>query len=299
MVRQLPHSGLIALTATGRLAVLSNQLTVIDALQGDTLMTFPFTYTGCVVSGSCLVTSDDGRFVAGSTNDALIVADLVSRSIVLTKQYSHTLPSIGALAFASDNTRLIIGGQMHSVSVMALPSGELVDSLSEVRDVVGFSIMPDGRTAALALSNGEVQLWDWMGHAVVDRLKDCKAWCSAAGSSKHSLMAGCAGGAIRVWDSRTLRLKGVIEGYPFIGLRFSGSRMADLIITGSGPGTLEPPAGVTTSGILVFDASTLQLVASWRGHDHRGILYTTTTPDASLFATCGYDGTIAIWRFKP
>jgi WD40 repeat protein len=296
------HHGLIELTSSGALAVLSpgtlsNRLTVVHAIQGDTILSLPFGTGCCAISNEGLASSADGQLVAGSVNSALIVVDLSSRTALLANEYTHTLASMGALAFASDDSQLLIGGQMRGVMVMDLPSGQLADSLPQV-SVVGISIMPDGRTAALARFNGEILLWNWKEHAVVDTLTDCESWCASLARSEHTLMAGCGGGTIRVWDLQTLQFRGLMRGHPYIGYGFSAGHGGDLMIVGSGPGSPNNPDGLTTSEILVFDVSTLQPIASWRAHDARGILDTAMTPDGSLFATLGYDGMIDIWRLN-
>jgi WD40 repeat protein len=300
LVRQLEGRGdLIELSPTRELAVLTvDRLVVLNAIEGDTVYSAPPPIHADEYSDRGLAFSGDGRLLAASMNNALVVVDLSSRTEMIRRAFAiDRLPfSIGALAFAPDDSLLLIGGQMPRVLALDLQSGRFVDTLL-VRYVTGISILPDRSTAAVADFFGDVQLWTWKEHRAVDTLGVCGRWCDAAASTDRFLAAGCGGDTIRVWDSRTFQFHGFLQGHRFIGLRFSAGG-SGLLLAGSGPGTSHPPNGETTSEILLFDLDSLQPIASWRAHSSDGIYDTAMTPDGSLFATCGYDGIVNLWRLR-
>jgi WD40 repeat protein len=300
MVRELAGRGeLIELSSRGELAVLTGGgLIVVDPLAGDTLIvTAPPVIYGNEYTDRALAFSRDGGLLAASANSSVIVLDLDRGRQAFRRTYpiDHVMRSMGALAFTPDNSMLLIGGQMSHVILLDLPTGDIVDSLGIGRIVVGISILPDSSMAAVATFGGEVILWNWTDGEAVDTLRDCGSWGACLGSTESFLAASCGPDTVRVWDSGTLQLRGLIGGHRFIGHRFSLGR-SGYMLAGSGPGTSDPPEGVDASEVLLFDLTTLKPVASWRAHSPVGIYDTAMTPDGALFATCGYDGTVNIWK---
>lgn len=302
LVRQLTAgSGLIELSSRGQLAVLTGRgLTVIDPVSGDTLVALiPPAMLGDEVTGQALAFSGDGGLLAATTNSSLVVFDLDWGTEILRRTYpvGHVIWNMGALTFTPDNGMLLVGGQISPVMVLDCLTGDIVDSLGGRMYVSGISILPDESLAAVATFGGDVIIWDWTGGEMVDTLTGCGSWCNAIASTDSFLAASCGPDSIRVWDSHTLHLRGMIGGYRYIGLGFSVGR-SGYLVAGSGPGTPDPPEGVDASEILLFDLTTLEPVASWSAHSPTGVYDTAMTPDGALIATCGYDGIIDVWKFK-
>jgi WD40 repeat protein len=302
-VRKLVDGGgLIALGSNHLLAILTERhLVIVNATEGDTLFSTSSPTHADLNTDRALVFSDDASLLAASVNEALLVVDVQAHTVLARHDYvrGSGLRSIGALAFSPDNRQLLIGGQINQVFVMDVPSGHMADSLAVSNGgTVGMSVLRDGTTAAIAGSDGRVQLWAWKDHATLETLGDCEGWCSAADASARFVVAGCEGHSIRVWNSQSRRLAGTIRDHQFIGLRLSTTKLNDLLIAGSGPGSPRNSENLTTSEIIVFDLSTLQPIASWRAHTADGIYDVAASPDGSLFATCGYDRVVNLWRLE-
>jgi len=302
LVRNLTATGgIIEFSTRGELAVLTGEsLTVFDPVTGDTLDAIaPPHILGDEITGRALAFSNDGGLLAASTNSSLVVFDLDGGTQIFRKTYpaDHVLWSMGALTFAGDSGMLLVAGQRSPVVVLDVRTGDIVDSLGGLMDITGISILPDRSTAALATFGGEVILWDWTSGDIVDTLRGCGSWCNAVASTDSMLVAACGSDSIRVWDSRTLGFRGVIERYEFIGQHFSVSA-SGLLLAGSGSYRTEPGEGMDSSEIILFDLRTLEPVASWGAHSSAGIYDTAITPDGDIFATCGYDGAVIVWRRK-
>jgi WD40 repeat protein/serine/threonine protein kinase len=158
---------------------------------------------------------------------------------------------IGALDFAPDGKALVAGDADHRLRVFDLASGETDVNIPEAH--------PEGITAVAWSPDGSLL---------------------ASGS-------GFAGGPIRLWEARSGRSVGALEGHT--------SWISELVFSRNGR-WLYSAAGDQT--IRIWDVQQRRLVATLRGSEDE-LWGLALSPDGTTLASTCKDGVVAFWNARP
>jgi RNA polymerase sigma factor (sigma-70 family) len=155
--------------------------------------------------------------------------------------------------------------------------------------VHGVTLCREGRTAAWALQDGSVKLWDLArrqqrGHF---RLHASQVCCLAFSPEGHRVASADREGTLKVWDTTTGQEQAAVPGprSPVRALALaSGSK---LLASGGDDRT-----------VRVWDARTGKELAALEGH--RGRIHAVAfSPDGRFLASASADGTVKLWTCTP
>jgi eukaryotic-like serine/threonine-protein kinase len=157
--------------------------------------------------------SADGVLLASSGADRFVrVWDVdKGRQLIEFPAADHR---VDAVAFSPDGTRIATGGLDRSVRVWDSANGrELLSFRGHTAPVFSVAFSADGNLIAAADQGGAVKVWDALSGQEARVLRGTDAWAGGvAFSPDGTLVAAGSHGAVALWDARTSRSRGTLEG---------------------------------------------------------------------------------------
>jgi hypothetical protein len=199
--------------------------------------------------------------------------------------------AVRALAVTPDGSRLVTGGDDHTIRIWNLASGRLERTLQGHTDSVqAVAITPDGRRIVSGGKYDVVRVWDFASgqfeHTIAGQA-GCRAVYAMAvtGDGKRVVLGG-AGAVVQVWD--------LVGGRVEHSLRSTDSTVRTVAITPDGKFAL---SGGDAGTIQVWDLDTGLPVRALNGYT-RPVLAIAVTPDGRRVVSGGHDNTVQVWDLE-
>ena len=195
-------------------------------------------HTACV---STLAFDGSGRRLVSGSHDRLVKTwDPKAGTCLLT--LNEAAPTWGegmlAVAVSADGTRIAAGGQGRSVRVWNATNGDLVWQAEGHTDRINsLAFDPRGRWLVSASDDHAVRVWDVAdGRAVATLTEHAQAVKAVALSGDGERMATAGADGVRLWDTGTWAVKGILlsraERKPTDAMSVAFSPRADLVASG-------------------------------------------------------------------
>lgn len=271
--------------------------------------------------------SNDGRAVAGATNDGRIgVWDTAGDKIA-------TLPGhegqVTALAFSPDGKRLASAGSDGTAKVWDILRQREARTLGHKGPVTSVSFSPDGSRLATGSDDKVISIWDLTGQGAFREYRGHKRPAQAVAFSPDGKHLVSTSREVRLWstaaDTHPEKLDGLPEDATAVAFSPDGTALAVAAVNEVGLWDLKQgrrQQGVRVPGAkyaLTFTASGRCLVASASGGPSGEVkLWDLANPDplislsaggvlravamtdsAGFIAAAGDDGRISVWRKDP
>lgn len=199
--------------------------------------------------------------------------------------------AVRALAATPDGSRLVTGGDDHTIRIWNLTSGRLERTLQGHLDSVrAVAVTPDGRRIVSGGTFDVVRVWDVASGQFVHTIAGqagCRAvYAVAIAADGRRVIFGGAGAVVQVWDLAGGRVERT--------LRSGDSTVRAVAITPDGRFALIGGDGGT---IAVWDLDTGQPVRSLNGYT-RPVLAMAVTPDGRKVVSGGHDNTVQVWDLE-
>lgn len=240
----------------------------------------------------CGAVSHDGRILAAGAWDKTVRLWDIERRVPLAVMQGHT-QEVNALAFSPDDKVLVSGGWDAAVRCWDVASRTLVRALpTQTVSVNALAISSDGKTLATATGNwklrnmpGEVKLWDMASGKELTTIAKTGARFNAAAFSPDgtTLAYGGTDYVVNLWDVAKRHERGslrLLNEPVFLQFLAQGRLLA---------------AGERLGGVTLWDV-TMPGEPRIRFQGHKGTVHSIgVSPDGSLLATAGADGTVGLW----
>jgi WD40 repeat protein len=199
--------------------------------------------------------------------------------------------AVRTLTITPDGSRLVTGGDDHTIRIWNLASGRLERTLQGHADSVrAVAVTPDGRRIVSGGTYDVVRVWDFASgqfeHTIAGQA-GCRAVYTMAvtGDGKRVVLGG-AGAVVQVWD-----LVGSRVEHTF---RSGNSAVRTVAITPDGRFALSGGDGGT---IQVWDLETGRPVRALNGYT-KPVLAMAVTPDGRRVVSGGHDNTVQVWDIE-
>jgi WD40 repeat protein/serine/threonine protein kinase len=227
--------------------------------------------------------SPDGRTVAASGNQAIVLLDLFTRAARFVRGVGATLE----LAFSPDGQRLVAGGRNGQIFVWDLPREKLSVLRAHTDHLNSLTFSPDGQTLASRSWDRTIRLWDVRaglpsrprltlqvdgGNPQLDFSPDSKL-----------LASGTLSGPILVYDAASGARVFSLEGHrgTVFDVRFSPA--GELLASAGRDGT-----------VRVWEVGTRTCRHVLKGH-HGSVIDLAFDRSGRKLASAGADRTVRIW----
>ncbi len=195
-------------------------------------------HTACV---STLAFDGSGRRLVSGSHDRLVKTwDPSAGTCLLT--LNEAAPNWGegmfAIAVSADGTRIAAGGQGRSVRVWNATNGDLVWQAEGHTDRINsLAFDPRGRWLVSASDDHAVRVWDVAdGKAIATLTEHAQAVKAVALSGNGERMATAGADGVRLWDTGTWAVKGILlsraDRKPTGAMSVAFSPRADLVASG-------------------------------------------------------------------
>jgi WD40 repeat protein/beta-lactamase regulating signal transducer with metallopeptidase domain len=196
-----------------------------------------------------------------------------------------------AVAFSADSKTLLAGGwglQVRRWDAASHEEQEAVDLQShKVVPITTMACAPDGRTIALALDEGGVQLLSGQTGEVVHTLKaqdeDDVVTCLAFSPDGKMLAAGSPDKLVRLWEVATGKLRATLDGHK-----------SWIYCVAFSPDGKTLASGGYDRAIKLWDMDKATLRTSLSGHK-ASVRAVAFSPDGKLLVSGGTDSSIRLW----
>jgi WD40 repeat protein len=193
---------------------------------------------------------------------------------------------VSSLAFSRDGKMLAAAGHEESAFLFELAGGDRIplEGHADLVNCVAFA--PDDTTVATGSSDGTVRLWSAPGgqqRRVLSATNMGPVLAVAFSADNQILAAGGEEKAIRLFDFKTGRALGKLEGSPEAILSLAFSPDASLLAS-SGRDQV----------IRIWSVRRRKLLGSWSGHGGR-VWSVAFAPDGETLASASADGTVRLW----
>lgn len=234
-----------------------------------------------------LAVSPDARHLA--TSGAFVditIREIATGEVVLELDGGDWVYS---LAYSPDGRTLIAGTRSAGTRIFDLEAGELTGTIPRSSLSVEFS--PDGQLIATGSGDG-AEIWDWKTQ---ERRVAFNAGVPAPTEAALSpdgrrLYVGSEGNVVHVWDTRTMRLPGTLEGHTTL----SGRRAAGVWGIDVSPDGSEIATAGQDGTVRFWDAQSLAPRDVLDAHDSVtwDVRY---SGDGEHLVTASWDETAVIW----
>lgn len=229
-----------------------------------------------------LAVSDDGEVLAAGDDSGVITV--------------WSLPEVRRLhrIYASPGTvtSIVIGeGALVATGSAAMTSWRLRDGAELARaheTRANLLLSPDGTRLFSMSYEGKPIVWEWPGLRKVRTAEDfLGSMAGVVATPGRELAAGLGRGNVQLWEMPSGRLRERIFGYGPVALAPDGSLLA---------GRLQEPWPPRGNGeMALWHLPSGEVASSFTAHAGN-LMSLTITPDGSLLATAGSEGTVRLWR---
>ena len=220
----------------------------------------------------CLALSPDGKVLAGSYADALVLWDLetYSERVVL----NHTV-RYASLSFSSDGQTLACSSERNTVKLLSVSDGTVLKTLvGHTSDVTGLAFSPDGKTLASGSRDHTIKLWSVGDGLVLKTLNGHQSQVASVAISPDgkTLASGSEDNTVKLWS--------VVDGALLKTLAGHQSKVASVAFSPDGK-TLA--SGSDDQTIRLWDMKT-DGFRELKGH-RRGVQSVKFFPDGKSMAS--------------
>ena len=199
--------------------------------------------------------------------------------------------AIRALAVTPDGSRLVTGGDDHTIRIWNLTSGRLERTLQgHIDSVRAVAVTPDGRRIVSGGTYDVVRVWDVASgqfvHTIAGQAGFRAVYAVAIAADGRRVVFGGAGAVVQVWD--------LVGGRAERTLRSVDSTVRAVAITPDGRFAL---TGGDSGIIQVWDLDTGLAVRSLNCYT-RPVLAMAVTPDGRKVVSGGHDSTVQVWDLE-
>eukprot|EP01028_Stygiella_incarcerata_P011782 TRINITY_DN685_c0_g4_i2.p1 TRINITY_DN685_c0_g4~~TRINITY_DN685_c0_g4_i2.p1 ORF type:complete len:1469 (+),score=420.73 TRINITY_DN685_c0_g4_i2:95-4501(+) len=230
--------------------------------------------------------SPDGRFVATASDDNLILLWDVESASIDRELKGHT-DVVRCVRFSPEGTFLASSSEDRTVKVWAMPNGVCRGTLSHhTAWVYAIAFSPNLRFLFSASKDKTIVRWE-LYNAVNPETEmtghSNTVTCVEVSPCGTCLASGSMDETIRIWDTETTNLVGILRGHTSMITSLSFSPCGSYLFSSSGDGTLRK-----------WDVANMEVMSVYRGHE--GYVWSVhVSYDGLLVASASEDRTIRIW----
>lgn len=231
-----------------------------------------------------------GNLVASGGDDETMRVWDVQTGTCLNVLRGHT-GMIMAVAFHPEGKLLASGAEDGLIHIWDVKSGNLLTTLRLLTSkAASIAFDVEGTILASGSFDGTVEVWRIMGEGSPSRLKTLAGhpiWVSKVAFGPQGLLASLSyGGQVKLWDVKSGRVVGTLQGYSRVICAVCFSPDGSLLVQGDDQGLLR-----------VWDVKSGDCLKAFQGHAGR-IWSVTFSPDGKTFASGGDDKIVKLWSME-